>query len=349
MHEEISFKGRCSTALLEPRSLDFSLLLSRLLRQLLTVTSSRRGEDEVRTSELEQSTERRWRGRGSFLAPETEATRPRAKGAGSLGPFAFPVTGAAPASASPAAAGPFPESLKRREDWGAALPLARREGEYDKERLRDAKTAKNKAVLPSPRFRRAAQKRDSDGPELLPEAGPAGCLLGAGASPLLAVATWFSPGGRRLSPSLPFTRSARDLQIVVTAATCPWRSQPRACRVWEPEPRAVPDRVAEEGEPVFSRNPSRALALSYSHKSPSNRRPISLGMGRRLGGGARAPEGGGGSAGKALPEPAPPARRSGVTLASPRPARRGCLVQTRPPTAEEQSERRSSPCELLLS
>lgn len=50
------------------------------------------------------------------------------KGAGRLGPLAFPVTGAALASPSPVAAGPFPESLKQREDRRAALPLAEKSG-----------------------------------------------------------------------------------------------------------------------------------------------------------------------------------------------------------------------------
>ena len=50
------------------------------------------------------------------------------KGAGRPGPLAFPVTGAARASPSPAAAGPFPESLKRRVDRRAALPLAQKGG-----------------------------------------------------------------------------------------------------------------------------------------------------------------------------------------------------------------------------
>lgn len=73
--------------------------------------------------------------------------------------------------------------------------------------------------------------------------------------------------------------------------------------VWGPEPRAVPEWVAEDGEPVPSSSPSRVGAFSFRHKSSSNRRWISLGMGRR---GACA--GGGDSARKGcLSEPAPSA------------------------------------------
>lgn len=103
--------------------------------------------------------------------------------------------------------------------------------------------------------------------------------------------------------------------------------------VWEPEPRAAPEWVAEGGEPVLSRSPARVWAPSYRHKSPSNWRLISLGMGRCSRGGARAPGGGGRARKGCFPRPAPPARRSGVTLASPRPARRGGSVQTSPRVA----------------
>lgn len=55
-----------------------------------------------------------------------------------------------------------------------------------------------------------------------------------------------------------------------------------------PEPQVVPEWVAKEGEPVLSRRLSRVGALSSRHKSLSNRRRISLGMGRCSGGRARA-------------------------------------------------------------
>lgn len=76
--------------------------------------------------------------------------------------------------------------------------------------------------------------------------------------------------------------------------------------MWQPEPRAVPEWVAEDGELVLSPSPWHIGPLSYRHKSPSNRRRISLGMGRRSGCGARAP-GGADRAGQGLLQPAPPA------------------------------------------
>lgn len=72
------------------------------------------------------------------------------------------------------------------------------------------------------------------------------------------------------------------------------RGRRRACweaALWQHEPRAVPEWVAEDGELVLSPSPWHIGALSYRHKSPSNRRWISLGMGRRSGCGARAPGG----------------------------------------------------------
>lgn len=122
--------------------------------------------------------------------------------------------------------------------------------------------------------------------------------------------------------------------------------------VWEPEPRAVPEWVAEGGEPVLPRSPSRVWALSYRHKSPSNRRRISLGMGRRSGGGARAP-GGSGRAGKGcLSEPAPPAApRVAPELLWRRPAQRAAAASCTPDLgsreAEGKSERGSPPSPAL--
>lgn len=77
-------------------------------------------------------------------------------------------------------------------------------------------------------------------------------------------------------------------------------------RVWEPEPRAAPEWVAEGSEAVLSRNPSRARVPSNRHKSRSNRRWIAPGMGRRSGGRARASSGGGRSGKGCSPRPAPP-------------------------------------------
>lgn len=123
------------------------------------------GEDEVGKTEpdLEPSAETHLE-RG-FSALQREASCTRAKGAGRLGPLAFPVTGSAPASPSPAAAGPFPESLKRREDWGAALPLAQTGGGAGQERMKDERSAKNRAVLPGLWFPGNAPKEDFYGPE----------------------------------------------------------------------------------------------------------------------------------------------------------------------------------------
>ena len=73
------------------------------------------------------------------------------------------------------------------------------------------------------------------------------------------------------------------------------------------------------------------MGPSYRHKSPSNWRPISLGMGRRSCGGARAP-GGGGRAGKGcFPRLAPPAApRVAPELLWRRPAPRAAVAQCRP-------------------
>lgn len=131
--------GRCSTGLHELAGLDLPPFLSTVPGQPGSATSfsGARGEDELGKAEpdLEPSAETHLE--GGFGAPESEASCTRAKGAGRLGPLAFPVTGSAPASPSPAAAGPFPESLKRREDWGAALPLAPEGGGAGQERRKD--------------------------------------------------------------------------------------------------------------------------------------------------------------------------------------------------------------------
>lgn len=112
--------------------------------------------------------------------------------------------------------------------------------------------------------------------------------------------------------------------------------------MWEPEPRAVPEWVAEGGEPVLPRSPSRVWALSYKHKSPSNRRRISLGMGRRSVGGARAP-GGSGRAGKGcLSEPAPPAApRVAPELLWRRPAQRAAAAWCTPDLGSREAEGKS--------
>lgn len=146
--------------------------------------------------------------------------------------------------------------------------------------------------------------------------------------------------------------------------SCPWERHPGPAResagpgaeagllgggrVWEPEPRAVPEWVAEGGEPVLPRSPSRVWALSYRHKSPSNRRRISLGMGRRSGGGARAPGGSGRAGNGCLSEPAPPAApRVAPELLWRRPAQRAAAASRTPDLgsreAEGKSERGSPP------
>lgn len=121
--------GRCSTGLHELAGPD-PPSLSAVPGQPRAATSSRGwgGKDEVGKTEPDLKPSANAHLEGGFSAQETEASCTRAKGAGRLGPLAFPVTGSAPASPSPAAAGPFPESLKRREDWGAALPLAQKGG-----------------------------------------------------------------------------------------------------------------------------------------------------------------------------------------------------------------------------
>ena len=85
------------------------------------------GKDEVGKTELgrQQSAETHPERRSSARRGRKAAPRERGGPARAL---AFPVTGAALAAPSPAAAGPFPESLKRREGWGAALPQAQRAG-----------------------------------------------------------------------------------------------------------------------------------------------------------------------------------------------------------------------------
>lgn len=98
--------------------------------------------------------------------------------------------------------------------------------------------------------------------------------------------------------------------------------------VWEPEPRAAPEWVAEGGEPVLSRSSARVWAPSYRHKSPSNWRPISLGMGRRSRGGARAPGGGGRARRAVFRGPRPP--RVAPELLWRRPAPRAEAALCRP-------------------
>lgn len=90
-------------------------VLTVFLPYLGCLDSWRRGEDKVGKTELDQQHSVNTVSEGHFSAPRREASCTRVTGAGQLGPLAFPVTGAAPASHSPAAAGPFPESLKRRE------------------------------------------------------------------------------------------------------------------------------------------------------------------------------------------------------------------------------------------
>lgn len=100
--------------------------------------------------------------------------------------------------------------------------------------------------------------------------------------------------------------------------------------MWEPEPRALPERVAEDDEPVLSRRLSRVGALSSCHKSSSNR--ISLGMGRRSSGGGRADRG-------CLSEPAPPAAlRVAPELLWRRPAHRAVAAPRRPDLRSREAE-----------
>lgn len=113
-------------------------------------------------------------------------------------------------------------------------------------------------------------------------------------------------------------------------------------RVWEPEPRAVPEWVAEGGQPVLPRSPSCVWTLSYRHKSPSNRRGISLGMGRRSGGGARAPGGSGRAGTGCLSEPAPPAApRVAPELLWRRPAQRAAAALRTPDLGSREAEGKS--------
>lgn len=158
--------GRCSTGLHELAGPD-PPSLSAVPGQPRAATSSRGwgGKDEVGKTEPDLKPSANAHLEGGFSAQETEASCTRAKGAGRLGPLAFPVTGSAPASPSPAAAGPFPESLKRREDWGAALPLAQKGGGAGQERRKDERCPKNRAVLPGLWFPGKAPKEDFCGPE----------------------------------------------------------------------------------------------------------------------------------------------------------------------------------------
>lgn len=128
-----------------------------------TSSRGRGGEDEVGKTEPELQPSATTNLEGVFSAQEKEASCTRAQGAGRLGPLAFPVTGSAPASPSPSAAGPFPESLKRREDWGAALPLAQTGGGPRQERRKDERCAKNRAMLPGLWFPVTRRKKISVG------------------------------------------------------------------------------------------------------------------------------------------------------------------------------------------
>lgn len=84
-----------------------------------------------------------------------------------MGPLAFPVTEVAPASPSPAAAGPFPESLKQREDWGAALPSPQRGGGGGKGKVEGRRVDRELGSPTGLWFPRHLPKEDIYGPEFL--------------------------------------------------------------------------------------------------------------------------------------------------------------------------------------